>query len=116
MDRHERNAQRSANPQAGDMWHDMFAPVCVILEVRNNWLTVCRKTKCVDRDHWSWDVEKAEDIRADEFFTSLRYKFDGLRDKFWCDCYENRDKYTVAWWQENKEMCGQDDRWLLGLA
>lgn len=61
--RYDAEAQRGLNtghsfcPEIGDFWQEMFTPVCVVINVDENNVTVLEKTKAADRDHWTWDLD-----------------------------------------------------------
>lgn len=72
--RTEQNNDGVRNPQVGDFWHEMLAPIAVVV-ARPNDKTVlfCRKTMDADEGHWTWDLAKSESMTLDEFKTFLSY-------------------------------------------
>jgi hypothetical protein len=81
--RFESNDDSAKNPQVGDFWHDMFAPIAVVVARPNDeTVLVCRKTMPVDADHWEWDLTKCECLMVDEFKTYLSY---GSIPGYWAD-------------------------------
>ena len=61
------------DPQRGDFWHEMFAPICVVLDVRPHSLTLCRKVQAVKQDKWTWDLSKKENMSRELFRRWLSY-------------------------------------------
>lgn len=31
------------NPKPGDFWHEMYTPVCIVLDANNDYVTICKK-------------------------------------------------------------------------
>ena len=54
------NREHVADPQLGDYWHEMFVPYLVVLGKVGKQFLVCQKTKDVDRDHWTWDLDQLD--------------------------------------------------------
>jgi hypothetical protein len=66
---HKRN-----NPTKGDYWwEDHFCPVLVVLAVAKDFVTVCRKTKDVGDNKWTWDLTKPEILNRADFVEKLEY-------------------------------------------
>lgn len=61
------------NPQTGDYWNEMFCPVCVVVDVRQDSLVICRKTKWFPNDKWSWDLSELTWMPRAEFRSWLSY-------------------------------------------
>lgn len=68
LDRQKRlNLKHLKNPQVGDYWHEMLVPVLVVLDVDDEGITVCKRTKQVDNNHWTWDLGKYEKMSREDF-------------------------------------------------
>lgn len=72
----EMSRQHLLNPEVGDFWQEMFAPVCVVLEVNPSCITICRKVTHQDKDHWTWDLDKTEHMMLADWRKWLRYPTD----------------------------------------
>lgn len=70
------NLEYATNPQPGDYWEDMFCPVLLVLEVKNDKVTIVSKTKEVDQFHWSWDFDKVQVLTVQELIDKLSYSYD----------------------------------------
>lgn len=73
-----------SQPQVGDYWHEMFAPICVVVGKTDSTVTICKKTKSVDDNHWTWDTSIIEVMQLEDFKKWLCYKSDSMKDKTWC--------------------------------
>lgn len=69
----EDNTKHVADPQPGDYWHEMFVPYVVVLAVDGDNLTVCRKRKDVDKDHWTWDLTQTSSMTKQELRELVTY-------------------------------------------
>jgi len=105
--------EHAESPMVGDYWHEMFTPIVVILDVRGEWLTICRKRKEVDLQHWEWDLEHEEDIRAHELFEWLSYK---SIPGYWANVAPQKCKETADYWMENKSRFWAAENFIQGLA
>ena len=66
---HKRN-----NPTKGDYWYeDHFVPVLVVLSVAKDFITVCRKTKDLSGNTWTWDLTQPEILSRESFVRRLEY-------------------------------------------
>ncbi len=73
-ERKEVNLKHFNNPEAGDYWHDCFAPCFVIIEINDYGIvTYCDKTKEVENDRWTWDLDKISSKPLEELQKSLSY-------------------------------------------
>lgn len=61
------------DPQRGDFWHEMFNPVCVVLEVLPYSLILCRKIRALPPDKWTWDLAQRESMSREAFKKWLSY-------------------------------------------
>lgn len=59
--------EHASNPEPGDYWHEMLCPVCVVVSVSEGKVTICKTTKEVDPDHWTWDISKLETMKVEDF-------------------------------------------------
>ncbi len=82
-----------ANPLPGDYWNEMFCPYFVVLEVRDDTLIVCDKTKEVDANHWTWDLEKAKEVHRD-YMDCVKYQ---SIIGYVADVYRSHDWAVEAW-------------------
>ena len=66
---HKRN-----NPTKGDYWwEDHFCPVLVVLAVAKDFVTVCRKTKDVGGNKWTWELTQPEIMSRADFVKKLEH-------------------------------------------
>lgn len=82
------NLEHIRNPVRGDYWHEMFAPVCVVVSVSEDAVEVCEKFKHVE-DHIEPDYAQTVSIPRAEF--GLRFFYNSMRGKTWCDVSPARD-------------------------
>ena len=80
------------NPKAGDYWHEMFTPICVVLEVGADVLTLCRSIEAV-KDGWTWNLTKRETKTRREFAKWLSYE--SIPDKTWCHVISEHHLWAV---------------------
>jgi len=66
----ELNKQHSFDPQPGDFWQEMFAPVAVVIAVSDISVTTLERIKNVDRGRWTWDLEARP-----EFYTRTEFAY-----------------------------------------
>lgn len=98
---HDRERQAMLNelhtdkPQPGDYWQEMFCPICVVLEVDDDCVVYCTKTKPVEVNSWTWDLNKSlfEIKTIDEFKDWLSY---GSIPGFWCDVLPEQHKWALS--------------------
>ena len=88
----ELNEKHALNPEIGDYWNEMFVPILSVVDVGAFNVSVLRKTKEVDEDHWTWDVTQVTNMTKKEFYKFLHYNTPNVKDKCWCDVYPGRDK------------------------
>ena len=74
----EPNEKHATNPVKGDYWHEMFCPVCVIVNVNNDVVTYL----VPDKKNEYWDEENPVTKTKAEFKEWLSY--DNI-DGYWCD-------------------------------
>jgi len=72
-ERDQVNIEHAANPLPGDYWHEMFAPICVVLAVAGGMVVYCDKTRSTDNDHWTWDLSQPSAKTREEFRRWLHY-------------------------------------------
>jgi len=77
--------EHANNPQAGDIWHDMFSPVCVVLEVSRHTILISKKTKAAGTGY-TYDLDYLERMSPQEFHDWLQYKPDRMKGKYWANC------------------------------
>lgn len=87
------NEKHINDPMPGDYWHEMFTGICVVLAVDENNVTICRKKKDVDRDHWTWDLSEKEVMTRLDFKTWLSY---GTIPGTWADVSRKRHKWAIG--------------------
>lgn len=89
----ELNERHAVKPKPGDYWHEMFCPICVVLEIDDDCIIYCDKTKPTDEQHWTWDLEKTDIKTVDEFKEWLSY---GTIPGFWCDVLPEQHLWAVS--------------------
>lgn len=106
------NREHAKNPKVGDYWSDHFCPVAVVVSVTPYYVITIEKTKSVDPDHWTWDVEAKPNIYTrKEFFYRFTYgrcgndTFEGtddpkdIKNRYWADVSPERHKWI------EEELC-----------
>ena len=73
-ERKARDASHADDPQPGDYWSDHLRPVAVILGRVGKQIFLCRTTKDVDVNHWTWDLDKSELMPAAKFREWIAYR------------------------------------------
>jgi hypothetical protein len=91
------NAAHRRTPTPGDYWEDHLAPVAVVLAVDEAVVTLCRKTKDVDRDHWTWDLSQVEKVDRDEFDGLFAYE--SMPEKTWASVHPGQHTDFVDAWK-----------------
>lgn len=81
IDRELLNRAHVEYPQPGDYWHEMFCPYFVILEVVDDHVVICEKTK-QHSDSWSFDLSECKVISRVELEKQVKYS---TMDKFVAD-------------------------------
>jgi hypothetical protein len=67
-------------PQVGDYWHEMCAPICVVVSTFPDKVLICETTKIVDQaGRWTWNLEKLNKLTLEEFKRKLCYKSEGMK-------------------------------------
>lgn len=88
----ELNDKHLDDPQPGDYWHEMFCGICVILKRIRNQVVLCRTKKSIDKDHWTWDLDRLEIMTLDDFKAWLSYNsIPGC----WCDVCPKYHKHIL---------------------
>ena len=103
-DKHDK--EHAKNPKVGDYWHDMFSPVAVVVEVSKHSLVICRTTKQMEDETWTWNLEKLEPVLRKDFEHLFQYgridnkSFTGTADKdhisnkYWADVIPTAHKWV----------------------
>lgn len=92
------NEQHAKTPKVGDYWSDHFVPVCVVLEVGKVGITLCRKTKDTDENHWTWDLDELELMTRNDFDKWLQYG--GSTSGYWAWVNPEAHKDVVEYFKE----------------
>lgn len=93
---YDKNLQSATHPKIGDYWHDMYCPVTVVVSVTEEHVFICEKTKDVDDQHWTWDLDKITSYTRADFLQRHRYGRIGnpefiatdsadIKNEFWAD-------------------------------
>jgi len=85
----QRSIERANDPQPGDYWSEMCSPICVVVHRLKNTVIICKERVGVDDTHWTWDLDKTEAMRVDEFKQWLSYK--SMPDKLYAECMGKHD-------------------------
>jgi hypothetical protein len=86
------NLAHRENPEVGDYWSECLIPICVVLFVSKNHITLCKKRKDVGPKHWTWDLEHIQTLSLDEFRQWISYRLDG---QTWCDVSSKKQWWAV---------------------
>lgn len=91
------NEECRFDPKVGDIWEERLVLVCIVLEVDDRRMVVCRKKKDIDSRTWEWDLEKAQVMTRSEFETWVAY---GSIPGCWCSGHRASEKSLseVAAW------------------
>ena len=81
------------NPCVGDYWHEMFTPICVIVERFKNHVVIC-KEKITYEESWTWDLDKLEIMSLENFKKWLTYDTESLKNKTWALCNKESHKWV----------------------
>jgi hypothetical protein len=92
----EKNLKAYTDPLPGDYWNELFCPYFVVLEVQPDSMIICDVKKEVDSSHWTWDLEKAEQVTMDYM---KRVKYQSI-DGFVADVNRMGHDWAVAKWTE----------------
>lgn len=74
------NQKHFTMPVTGDYWQEMFCPYFIVLEVdyvKNEYI-ICAERVDVDREHWTFDLERALKV-PHSYFNMLFYNNDATR-------------------------------------
>ena len=72
-DQDKLNIKHCENPEVGDYWNDMLVPILVVIGVTPTEVIICKKTKYVGPDRWTWDLTQIKRLSKEEFSSSLKY-------------------------------------------
>lgn len=92
------------NPRPGDYWHEMYVPICVVLEVGTDVVTLCKSTKEVDSGHWTWNLGERAFIARSAFRRWLSYE--SIPDKTWCHVLPEQHLWAV---DEFKRLAAKEE-------
>lgn len=87
--RHALNKEHTIRPQVGDVWHEMFCVVYLVIWTDGEHIEYLDHThkKDVDRGHWTWTFEKPAIRKTIEAFAKgLHY---GSIAGCWADVVPN---------------------------
>lgn len=92
------NAAAIANPKPGDFWHEMFSPYFIVVDIRQDKITVLN-TVIQGDDGYYFDYDKP--IVVDRKWMSERVRYVSI-GAFCADVYSNNNtKEIVAEWREH---------------
>ena len=74
--------QHARQPIVGDYWHEMFIPVCVVIEVVAGFVLICKDIIECDDGKWTWDLNVLTFMHGEDFYAWLHY---GRIDGCWAD-------------------------------
>lgn len=94
----ELNEKHANKPIPGDMWHQDWHPVCVVIKVIFDHVLFCRHIKEVDAEHWTWDLDKLECKKTDEFTKWLHFEYD---DGYWADVSPNSGDWVLKFLEDH---------------
>lgn len=96
LSNHERSEIHLNKPLVGDYWHDMYNPVCVVVKVDNETddVTICKKIKQVDDNHWTWDLDVTETISKENLKRWLAYS-STPNIGYWADVLPEKHKWVA---------------------
>lgn len=92
----ELNTKHRLNPEAGDYWNEMFVPVMVVVDVRDECVVVCKKIKNVGDKQWTWDLSKLEKLSREDFANVPLYGTASMGEKTFCDVVPESHKWVTA--------------------
>jgi hypothetical protein len=81
--RRSQNKQHVADPQPGDYWHEMFTPVCLVLDASKFHVALLCDAKHVSGG-WNWDTSKVTVLSRAAFVAKLMYE-QQVDQGTWCD-------------------------------
>lgn len=91
----ETNEKHVKDPKIGDYWVEMFTPILVVVgRPAPDKVLVCKKTKEVDKDHWTWDFSVLEVMTLEGFSRYLHYEGESMKHSCWCDCIPEHMKWA----------------------
>lgn len=91
---HKQNIDHLDHPKPGDYWHEFYMPVLVVVSVSGDDVMICDKTKQVDGDRWTWDLDHGVSITTREEM-SRRLRYDTMPDKTWCVVVPQSHRWVV---------------------
>ena len=72
-ERQDITRQHLESPCIGDYWHDMLAPVLVVVAVNDDGVFICDKTRSDGDEHWTWDCFAVKFLTREAFRDKLGY-------------------------------------------
>ena len=93
IDRELYNRAHAEYPQVGDYWHEMYCPYFMVLEVLENHVIICEKTKQVDNNHWTFDLDECKLISKEKLEKRVKYS---TMDKFVADVVPRNRLYPLV--------------------
>ena len=67
------NNDRANNPQVGDVWIEMLAPVFKVIQVDETTVVVQKPRYLEDGKHWTWENGEIRSMTREEFKCYLSY-------------------------------------------
>ena len=99
------NAAAIANPKPGDFWHEMFSPYFIVVDVKQDKITVLNTVIHGD-DGYYFDYDKPTVV--DRKWMSERVRYVSIA-AFCADVYSNNNtKEIVAQWREHTSQSLQE--------
>lgn len=106
--RKERDLKHALNPEPGDYWDEMLVGVCVVLEVTDTHVVICKSKRIVDSDHWTWDLSKKTYLSRQEFKKWLEY--DTMPNNFWASVNPRHHIWAVKEHNKGDNMTDINNR------
>ena len=93
----ELNKKHVNNPRVGDYWQEMLCPILLVLGVskKEKTVTIVKEKTEIDANYWTWDLDKFENLKLEEFKKYLLYNTDDpdLKTETWADVMPKADRH-----------------------
>ena len=89
------NKAALAKPEPGDYWHEMLAPVSLVIAVVGNQVATFEHYKDEKPSGYSYDTDKITWRSLDDFRTWLRYDSPSMNGKTWADVVRKSQRLKV---------------------
>lgn len=87
------NLRAASHPEVGDYWHERYAPILLVVLVRNGQVVCLHRTQDHEDNKWSWDYNRIVIYPSIESFRKYlmrdRFGNQSITNETWADVIPN---------------------------